>query len=234
MKVFIGMECSGAVRRAMWARGHYALSCDLQPADDVENGLHESGGHCQGNVFDVLENLLEEQQMTFDLALFFPDCTYLTISAEWAYGDGPYHQKVKPETLVGAARRAAREAALGDFRKLLAFRKRIRRIVVENPIGVVGKRVRPHNQIIQPHQFGDDASKATCLWLENLPLLFPTSHIAPRMVNGRPRWSNQTDAGQNRLSPSDDRAKRRSETYPGIAAALAKQYGSTDVFKLTG
>ncbi len=77
-----------------------------------------------------------------------------------------------------------------------------------------------------PDMFGDDASKATCLWLRGLPELVPTKRIAPRMVNGRPRWANQTDSGQNRLSPSPDRAFLRSITYPGIADAMADQWGS--------
>jgi len=74
----------------------------------------------------------------------------------------------------------------------------------------------------------DDASKATCLWLDRLPRLVPTKLIAPRMVNGKPRWGNQTDSGQNRLSPGPNRARDRSETYPGIAAACAAQWGATE------
>jgi hypothetical protein len=80
------------------------------------------------------------------------------------------------------------------------------------------------SQIIQPHQFGDDASKATCLWLYNLPMLTSTNKVAPRMVNGLPRWSNQTDSGQNKLPPSADRWKDRSRTYQGIADAVADQW----------
>jgi hypothetical protein len=100
------METSGAVRSRLRAFGVDAWSCDLLPADDG------SPFHIQGDVFDVAGD-------DWAWALFHPTCTYLTISAEWAYGDGPYHQKVKPETLVGAARREARERALADFRRLL-------------------------------------------------------------------------------------------------------------------
>lgn len=82
------------------------------------------------------------------------------------------------------------------------------------------------DQIVQPNWFGDDASKATCFWLEGgLHPLIETNRIAPRYVNGLPRWGNQTDGGQNKLSPSDDRAQKRSETFPGIAAAAAMQWG---------
>jgi hypothetical protein len=194
MIVFIGMETSGALRRRFRAAGHEAYSCDLLPADD--NGP----GHIQGDVFDVLAGF-SRLGKRIDLAVFHPTCTYLTGSAEWAYKDGPYHQRVKPGTLVGFQRRIARHAALRDVRRLMALP--IDRIVIENPIGVIGTHIRPADQIIQPHWFGDDASKATCLWLKGLSPLTKTNPIAPRMVNGRPRWANQTDSGQNRLSPSD-------------------------------
>src|SRR5690606_3185255 len=101
----------------------------------------------------------------------------------------------------------------------------IPRIALENPIGRISTAIRKPDQIIHPHQFGHDASKATCLWLKNLPPLLPTSLVAPRMVNGRPRWSNQTDSGQNKLPPSEDRWKIRSATYRGIADAMADQWG---------
>ena len=101
----------------------------------------------------------------------------------------------------------------------------IHRIAIENPIGCIGTRIRKADQIVHPYQYGHDASKATCLWLKNLPPLRPTSFVEPRMVNGRPRWSNQTDSGQNRLPPSADRWKIRSETYTGIAEAMASQWG---------
>lgn len=210
MKVLIGCEHTGSVRRAFAAHGHDAWSCDLLPASD-------GGQHLQCDVLTVLDR-------GWDLAIFHPDCTYLTNSAAWAYGDGPYHQKIKPETLVSAARRAARERAVAFVMALLAAP--IGRIAIENPIGYLSTALRKPEQIIQPHWFGDDASKATCLWLKGLPPLVPTRPIAPRMVDGRPRWANQTDSGQNRLSPSDDRWALRAATYPGIASAMAAQWGS--------
>jgi hypothetical protein len=107
------------------------------------------------------------------------------------------------------------------------MRCNIPRTAVENPVGCISTRIRKPDQIIQPWQFGEDASKATCLWLSGLPKLVPTGHVAPRMVNGKPRWANQTDSGQNKLGPSDDRWKLRSATYPGIANAMATQWGNT-------
>ena len=73
--------------------------------------------------------------------------------------------------------------------------------------------------------FREDASKKTCLWLKNLNLLTPTQMVAPRLVDGKPRWSNQTDSGQNRLGPSEDRWKERSRTFAGVAKAMAEQWG---------
>ena len=208
-RVLVACEYSGRVRDAFAARGWEAWSCDLLPTDAP--GLHHTG--------DVTPLLTQQ----WDLLVAHPPCTYLTIAAEWAYGDGPYHQKVKPETLVGAARRAARVDALAFVRLLLDAP--LRRIALENPIGCISTRIRPSSQTIQPWMFGHDASKATCLWLKGLPPLAPTKRIEPRVVDGKPRWGNQTDSGQNRLSPSVDRWKVRSETYLGIAQAMADQWG---------
>lgn len=101
----------------------------------------------------------------------------------------------------------------------------VARIALENPVGCISTRIRRPTQKIQPYDFGEDASKATCLWLKGLPSLVPTQRVAPRIVNGKPRWSNQTDSGQNKLAPSADRARLRSLTYPGIAQAMADQWG---------
>lgn len=103
------------------------------------------------------------------------------------------------------------------------------RIAVENPIGAISTGIRRPDQIIQPYDFGADASKKTCLWLKNLPKLVPTQRVPGRRVvmpSGRvvERWSNQTDSGQNRLSPSADRWALRSKTYEGIAEAMAAQW----------
>jgi hypothetical protein len=101
----------------------------------------------------------------------------------------------------------------------------IPRIAIENPVSMISTWIRKPEQIIQPWQFGHDASKKTCLWLQNLPPLRPTEIVEPRIVNGRKRWGNQTNSGQNRLSPSPDRWKIRSATYAGIAGAMADQWG---------
>jgi hypothetical protein len=100
----------------------------------------------------------------------------------------------------------------------------IPKIAVENPVGAISKRIRPPDQYVHPYQFGDDASKKTGFWLKGLPILVPTDRIPPRLVNGKERWENQTDSGQNKLGPSEGRWKERSKTYPGLAAAMALQW----------
>lgn len=206
-RILIGYSRCPLTRAAFEAQGHDVWTCDLLPG---------TGNHLQCDIWDVAGD-------RWDMAIFHPMCTYLTVSAAWAFGDGPYHQKVKPETLVGAARRKAREAALDNFRRLLAlpYPK-----AIENPApSFVSRSIRPPDQTIQPYQFGDDASKRTGLWLDRLPKLRPTQWIEGRNVNGLTRWANQTDSGQNRLTPGADRWLDRSATYPGIAAAFGSQWG---------
>lgn len=199
MKVLVACEFSGAVREAFRALGHQAWSCDLLPAADG------SRWHLKGDVREFLGC------DAWDLMVAFPPCTFVCSS-------GLHHNKRVP----GRAEKT--EAALEFVRVLLSAP--IPRIALENPVGCIGTRIRKADQIIQPHQFGADASKQTCLWLKSLPPLKPTQHVAPRIVNGKPRWANQTDSGQNRLGPSADRWALRSITYPGVAAAMAAQWGN--------
>lgn len=249
MKVFIGMETSGVTRAAFAKRGHDVISCDILPADDavpqilginaiapmicdiscISSQTTPRICHIVGDVFEVLVRL-KALGWWPQLALFHPTCTFHTVSAAWAFGDGPYHQKVKPGTLVGQARREARDRAEADVRRIWDLD--IEQLAVENPIGTLSSRWMPPSQIIQPNWFGDDASKATCLWLRKLPKLVPTLRIAGRLVewprgSGKivQRWANQTDSGQNNLTPGADRWKERSRTYPGPADAMAAQWG---------
>lgn len=209
MRVLVACEFSGTVREAFRQIGHDAWSCDLLPARDA------SPFHIQG---DALEAAASQR---WDLLIAHPPCTYLTTAAAWAFGDGPYHQKVRPGTLVGAARRAARAEAVQFVKALAALP--IPRKAFENPVGYLASLWRPSDQTIHPWQFGHDASKATCLWLQGLPLLEPTNVLE----GGRKaRRANQTPSGQNKLGPSKDRWAERSVTYAGIAAAMADQWGN--------
>ena len=211
MRILIGCELSAIIRDAFRALGHDAYSCDVLPCEG------DPAFHFQCDVRTLLKPGM------WDLFIVHPDCTYLTNSAAWAYGDGPYHQKVKPGTLVGAERRAQREVALAFVEEML--NAPVPFIALENPVGVISTRVRPASQYIQPHEYGEDASKKTGLWLKNLPSLKLTQKIEPRMVDGKPRWANQTDSGQNRLSPGANRWIERSRTYRGWADAMAAQWG---------
>lgn len=229
MRVLVGCEYSGRVRDAFLALGHDAMSCDTLPSD-------APGPHYQGDVRDVLND-------GWDLAIFHPPCTYLTGAAEWAYKD-EQTKNIQPGTLIGAERREAREEAIA-FVMLLA-NANIPRIAIENPVGVLSTRWRKPDQFIQPYEYGEDASKKTCLWLKGLPPLRPTKFVEPRLVccgsvlphhdkygcpncNGekvaRPRWGNQTDSGQNKEPPAADRWKVRSTTWQGWADAMAAQWG---------
>lgn len=196
MRVLVACEYSGVVRNAFMRAGHYALSCDLLPSDSP------LGDHYQGNVLDILDH-------GWDLMIAHPPCTYLCSS-------GLHWNKRRPE------RAKQTEEAL-DFVRLLLDAP-IPKIALENPIGCISTRIRPPDQTIQPWQYGHDASKATCLWLKGLAQLRPTSFVEPRIVDGKRRWGNQTDSGQNRLPPSADRWKIRSETYSGIAEAMVSQW----------
>lgn len=197
MRILIACEYSGTVRDAFAAKGHYALSCDLLPTD-------APGQHYEGDVFDIIND-------GWDMMVAHPPCTYLSVSGmHW--------------TARGLRDPQLTEDALDFVRRLMAAP--IPRIAVENPISVISSRIRKPDQIINPWQFGHDASKRTCLWLKELPLLTPTKIVEPRIVNGKKRWANQTDSGQNRLPPSEDRWKIRSETYDGIAQAMADQWGA--------
>jgi site-specific DNA-cytosine methylase len=196
LKVLIACEFSGTVREAFAKRGHDAWSCDLEPTDIP-------GQHYQGDVTDILAD-------GWDLMIAHPPCTYLSVSGmHWTK-----RGLRDPQLTVDAL----------NFVKLLTNCD-IPKIALENPISIISSEIRKPDQIIQPYQFGHDASKKTCLWLKNLPKLSPTQFIEPRIINGKKRWANQTDSGQNKLAPSSERWKLRSKTYQGIADAMAEQWG---------
>lgn len=226
MRVLIGYSACPLTRAAFERHGHEVWTCDLLPARDG------SPRHFQCDIWEVALD-------RWDMGLFHPMCTYLTVSAAWAFTDGPYHQKVLPGTLVGAARRHARDEAIENFRRLLrlSYPK-----AIENPApSFISKAIRPPDQTIQPYDYGDDASKRTGLWLDRLPLLVSTKRVPGRIVEWPKgsnryveRWANQTDSGQNRLPPSNDRWLARSATFPGVAAAFGDQWGGVAQGSLLG
>jgi site-specific DNA-cytosine methylase len=184
IKVLVACEFSGIVRDAFRARGHDAWSCDILPTEG------KSDYHIQGDVFAAIAN------DAWDMMIAFPPCTHLAASgARWF-----------------AAKRDEQREAMAFFISLADAA--IPMICVENPIGIMSSVYRRPDQIIQPWQFGHGETKATCLWLSNLPDLKPTS-----IVEGR-------YARVHREPPGPDRWKNRSRTYGGIACAMAEQWGS--------
>lgn len=230
MNVLVGCETSGQVRDAFKRAGHNAISCDLLPADN--GGLHRQG--------DILELIYEGWA---DLLIVHPPCTYISASGtHWCTGN--------PERLK--LLEAALEFVRKLFKAIAAQRKRNPefRSCLENPRGCISTRIAKPSQFIQPYEYGHDASKETHLWLSGLPKLRPTLSVAPRLVccgktilvgmpcpncmgarKALPRWANQTDSGQNNLLMTDDRWKLRSATYPGIAQAMADQWGNPGAFR---
>lgn len=182
MRILVGCEYSGRVRKAFRNIGHDAWSCDLLESEDG------SPFHIQGDVIPLLTD-------GWDLAIFHPPCTHLAVSGARWWKDKSEEQKEALEFV-----RALMEAP-------------IPRIAIENPVSKISSAIRKPDQIIQPWQFGHGETKATCLWLKGLPLLVPTN-----IVDGR-------DAKVHRMPPSADRWKNRSRTYPGIASAMAAQWG---------
>lgn len=197
MKILVACEYSGRVRDAFIGGGHEAMSCDLLPTD-------APGPHYQGNVLDILND-------GWDLMIAHPPCTYLSVSGMHWTTRGLRDPKLTEDAL--------------DFVKIL-LNAPIEKIALENPISIISSRIKKPNQIIQPYEYGHDASKKTCLWLKNLPPLMPTKIIEPKIVGNKKIWGNQTASGQNKLAPSKDRWKIRSETYQGIAEAMAQQWGN--------
>lgn len=225
MNVLIAFECSGTVCRAFRALGHNAWSCDMKPRTDAFP--HH---HILGDAIEAIRKGCPMADGTFvpwDVVIAHPPCTFMCNSGVLRlYKNG---KKVNGIDLD-------RWAKMRDSAYLfdLIFRIYKGPLCVENPImhghafDLLSEPVqRIHRQIVQPHQFGDDASKATVLWLRGLPELLPTNHIAPRIVDGRKRWANQTDSGQNKLTPSPTRGAQRAVTYDGIAAAMADQWGKS-------
>ena len=201
MKILLACEESQSVTKQLRALGHKAYSCDILP---------ESGGHPEWHIQKDVVEVLEDD---WDMIIAFPPCTHLASSgAAWF-----------------EAKRAdgRQQAAINFF--MLFVNHPCKRIAIENPVGIMSTQFRKPDQIIQPWQFGDPYSKRTCLWLKGLPELRHTDIVDPgEMItykSGRtmPKWY----AEAWKLSPSE-RSKTRSKTFPGIAQAMARQWGSHD------
>lgn len=201
MRVLVACEESQEVCKAFRERGHEAYSADIQEC---------SGGHPEWHIRGDC------------LPLINGDCTFMTDGGVWVSIEGKWDLLIAHPPCTDLAVSGARwfREKQKDFRqqKSCVFFMRMmladaKRVAVENPIGIMSSCYRKPDQIIQPYQFGHGERKSTCLWLRNLPKLRPTN-----IVDGREQriW---------KLPPSSDRSKLRSKTYPGIAKAMAEQWG---------
>jgi len=198
MKILIACEESQAVTIEFRKKGHEAYSCDIEPC---------SGGHPEWHLQQDVTALLEQD---WDMIIAFPPCTHLAVSgAAW------FEQK----------RKDGRQKQGIEFFMLFA-NAGCSRVAIENPIGIMSTVWRKPNQIIQPYQFGDPFEKRTCLWLKGLPELINTDEVEPaereiyKSGKSMPKW--YADAWK---FPPKERAKVRSKTFPGIAKAMAEQWG---------
>ena len=218
MRILIACEESQTLTEKFRALGHEAISCDLKP------GKINSDWHYQGSVFDILGD-------DWGMMIAHPPCTFLTVTANKWLKDQPKRASGK---LVGQERRDARAEAIEFFMAL--WNAPISRIAIENPIGCMSSVFRKADQIIHPYYFGDPATKATCLWLKNLPKLQWSNHsdlfaesttVEPEFYitkTGKkyPAWSMIEAA---KIKDLDQRSEFRSKTFPGIANAMANQLG---------
>lgn len=188
MRILVACEESQAVTIELRALGHEAFSCDIIPC---------SGGHPEWHLLGDVSTYLDSPAVKpWDMMIAFPPCTHLAVS-------GAKHFAQKRAD-------GRQQEAIHFFQKLASAL--IPKIAIENPVGIMSTHWRKPDQIIQPWQFGHGETKATCLWLKNLPLLTPTN-----IVEGRePRI--------HRMPPSPERSKLRSKTFPGIAKAMALQW----------
>lgn len=193
-RILIACEYSGTVREAFKRHGWDAWSCDTEYGEIP-------GQHYRCDVRRILDK-------NWDAMICHPPCKFLAQSGlHWNNRGRGWEQTHDAYNFA-----------------MMLFHAPIRHICMENSIGYLSTYFRKPDQIIQPYDFGHDASKSTCLWLKNLPLLTPTKHIPGVRVGGRMVWGNQTLSGQNNLVPGSLRWMDRARTYEGIAEAMASQW----------
>ena len=234
MRVLIACEESQAITKEMRALGHEAYSCDLLPC---------SGGHPEWHfncdVFDIIDfrgGTLQDGSEAYvdkwDLMIGHPPCTFLSVSgAQWYYHpedkDLPTDER-RPHPKY-PHRAKDREDALQFFKALMEAD--VEKIVLENPVGVISTLYRKPDQIVQPYQFGDEATKTTCLWFKNVDPLVHTKVVGKGerevFASGKshPKW--YADAMKNAKTPAERRTLR-SKTFPGMAKAMAEQWTNTE------
>lgn len=199
MRILVACEESQRVCKEFRKRGHEAYSCDLLPC---------SGGrpewHIQADVLEILK-------MQWDMVLAFPPCTHLAVS-----GARHFEQKRKD---------GRQQMGIGFFLAFTAL-EHIPKVAIENPVGIMSSEYRKPDQIIQPYQFGDPHKKTTCLWLKGLKPLEPTKIVEPKLVKYICKNGKEVTFDEYMVRGFEgDRASHRSKTFPGVAKAMAEQWG---------
>lgn len=209
-------------------RGHEAYSCDLLECSGGGTQYHIQGDaipYINGNCdFVTMDGVTHSILGNWDILIAHPPCTFLTVAANKYYNVEVYGDKARK-------RLQDREDAVEFFMKFI--NAECERIAVENPVGIMSTRYRKPDQIIEPYWFGHPVGKKTCLWLKNLPKLEPTDIVEPERIHSKGRTGGYsgaswyvTDENGKILPWGDPRtAKARSKTFPGIAKAMAEQWG---------
>ncbi len=224
IKVLVACEESQAVCKAFRERGFEAYSCDIQECSGGHPEWHILGDAMKavyGRTITTMDGITHDIGR-WDLLIAHPPCTYLTVSGNRWFNEDKYGDKARKRIL-------AREDAAAFF---MAFiNAPVEKIAVENPVGYMSTHYRKPDCILQPYEFGHKARKKTCLWLKNLPALKPTNIVehgeiltGGYSVGAHANYA--TDENGKILRWNDPRtAKARSKTFPGIAAAMAEQWG---------
>ena len=228
MNVLVACEESQEVCKAFREKGHEAYSCDVQ---DCSGGHPE--WHVKANVlplirmggvrFQTVDGAWHETPAEWDLIIAHPPCTYLTVAGNRHFSEDRYGAKAH-------GRYMDRIDGIKFFMEFTCCNAR--RVAIENPVGIMSSVYRKPDQIIQPYQFGHPISKQTCLWLRGLPKLEPTKIVEPNetdaygfSIDGAMRYAR--DENGKIISWNDPRtARERSKTFPGIARAMAEQWGA--------
>lgn len=207
MKVLVACEESQAVCKEFRAFGHEAYSCDIEPC---------SGGHPEWHLQEDVKNRLYYTEDKWDMIIAFPPCTYLTVTG---------NRWFKPEFASRYPDRPKQREEAIKFFRMFADYPMCDKIAIENPVGVMSSQFRKPDQIIQPWMFGDRAVKKTCLWLKGLPKLTATNIVEPeyKIFKSSTKKSGFSKYPMAWAGKAD--AKERSKTFPGIAKAMAEQWG---------
>lgn len=219
MKILIACECSQTICKEFRKLGSECYSCDLEPQYGGHDEWHIMGdclkiiyGDCHFCTCDGKEHYID----AWDCVIAHPPCTYLCRAQFGLYNRNRFGDKYVDDRLE------KQRQAIDFFMK---FTELNCPTLIENPIGIMSKHYKPASQVIEPYMFGDEATKATCLWLHDLPKLILTNIVSKGGKHEFPK-SNAMGAWYYSTSkyPMKDRARIRSKTFPGIAKAIADQY----------